>query len=169
MTRPLALTALLLTAAACTAGQATDGPNYLGMPAPAATCHAVDGRADRHCTPGALNPAVTQATIHATICVKGWTATIRPPASYTTELKHRQMAEYGVTGPLNDYHEDHMIPLEIGGAPQDPSNLWPEPVTGSVTAAIKDRLENSLHRQVCDGSKTLIAAQREIVTAWTSP
>src|SRR5215510_5854842 len=30
-----------------------------------------------------LNPAVTQATIGTTICVRGWTATIRPPPSYT--------------------------------------------------------------------------------------
>lgn len=29
-------------------------------------------------TPGAINPAVTQANIHETICVKGYTKTIRP-------------------------------------------------------------------------------------------
>jgi hypothetical protein len=42
--------------------------------------------------PGALNPAVTQATIHSTICVPSWTATIRPPATYTNRLKRRQLA-----------------------------------------------------------------------------
>jgi PBP1b-binding outer membrane lipoprotein LpoB len=30
-------------------------------------------------TPGATNPDVTQGTIHQTICVKNWTATVRPP------------------------------------------------------------------------------------------
>ncbi|MBV8598859.1 MAG: hypothetical protein JO017_08565, partial [Actinobacteria bacterium] len=30
-------------------------------------------------TPGATNPDVTQATIGSTICVRGWTATVRPP------------------------------------------------------------------------------------------
>src|ERR1035437_3182978 len=40
-------------------------------------------------TPGALNPAVTQATIGMTICVSGWTTTVRPPTSYTTPLKRR--------------------------------------------------------------------------------
>ena len=35
-------------------------------------------------TPGALNPEVTQATIGATICVRGWTQTVRPPQQYTT-------------------------------------------------------------------------------------
>ena len=46
------------------------------------SCHAT-GRSpyelpDRHCTPGALNPAVTQATIDHTICVQAYTKTIRP-------------------------------------------------------------------------------------------
>src|SRR5581483_3255450 len=41
--------------------------------------------------PGVLDPDVTQATIHSTICVRGWTSTIRPPVEYTNELKLRQM------------------------------------------------------------------------------
>src|SRR5262245_29255572 len=38
-------------------------------------------------TPGVVNPDVTQANINDTICKSGWTATIRPPASFTTALK----------------------------------------------------------------------------------
>jgi hypothetical protein len=34
-------------------------------------------------TPGAINPAVTQANIGETICMKGWTKTVRPPERYT--------------------------------------------------------------------------------------
>jgi len=34
--------------------------------------------ADAARTPGTLNPAVTQATIGATICQSGYTATVRP-------------------------------------------------------------------------------------------
>ena len=49
-------------------------------------------------TPGVLNPDVTQETINATICVHGWTKTIRPPTSYTNELKRKQLREYGVGG-----------------------------------------------------------------------
>jgi hypothetical protein len=37
------------------------------------------GLPSRTLTPGATNPAVTQATIHQTICVRGWTASMRPP------------------------------------------------------------------------------------------
>ena len=43
-------------------------------------------------TPGATNPAVTQANIQQTICKANYTATIRPPASYTTKLKISQLA-----------------------------------------------------------------------------
>ena len=50
-------------------------------------------------TPGSLNPDVTQATIGSTICVRGWTATVRPPSSYTSPLKLEQMPEYGESGP----------------------------------------------------------------------
>ena len=43
-------------------------------------------------TPGATNPEVTQENIHDTICVKGWTDTVRPPSSYTNKLKTTQLA-----------------------------------------------------------------------------
>jgi hypothetical protein len=43
-------------------------------------------------TPGATNPDITQATIAATICNPNWsTKTIRPPASYTNNLKQQQL------------------------------------------------------------------------------
>src|SRR5258707_15688107 len=35
---------------------------------------------DRSCTPGSIDPAVTQRNIHSTICRAGWTAKVRPPA-----------------------------------------------------------------------------------------
>ena len=38
-------------------------------------------------TPGAFNPAVRQTTIDSTICVSGWTREVRPPESYTEQLK----------------------------------------------------------------------------------
>jgi hypothetical protein len=109
-------------------------------------------------TPGSLNPDVTQATIGSTICgVRGWTSTIRPPTSYTSALKVRQMVEYGETGSPSGYQEDHLISLELGGHPTDPKNLWPEPYP---RASEVDRLENELNAQVCSGQLTLAEAQR---------
>jgi hypothetical protein len=107
-------------------------------------------------TPGVLNPDVTQATIGFTICVTGWTRTIRPSTEYTNALKRKQMRAYRETGTESDYQEDHLISLELGGHPTDPRNLWPEPYP---RASQVDMIENDLNRQVCDGSLTLAEAQ----------
>ena len=109
-------------------------------------------------TPGSLNPDVTQNTIGQTICVRGWTATVRPPASYTSQLKAEQMPEYGEAGPSSAYQEDHLISLELGGNPTDPANLWPEPYP---RAAEVDKVENELNAKVCSGALTLAEAQHE--------
>jgi hypothetical protein len=91
-------------------------------------------------TPGVLNPEVRQETVADTICTQGWTRTIRPPTSYTNELKLRQMLEYGVGGDPSGYQEDHLISLELGGHPttratSGPSRgLTPRRSTGSRTS-----------------------------------
>jgi hypothetical protein len=120
-------------------------------------------------TPGAIDPSVTQQNIQSTICVKGYTRKVRPPASYTNKLKKWQIREYGYadTDPRH-YEEDHLIPLEIGGDPRDPRNLWPEPRRSQWNAKEKDRLENLLHREVCDGEIPLTTAQAEIAHDWIS-
>jgi hypothetical protein len=120
-------------------------------------------------TPGAVDPAVTQATIGDTICVPGWTLTVRPPERYTEELKRRQIEEYGYTDQrLGDYEEDHLIPLELGGSPTDPRNLWPEPhrAPGGWGSRRKDYLENVLHRLVCSGRLPLDTARQAIAQDW---
>jgi len=114
-----------------------------------------------------LNPDVTQATIDSTICVPGWTDTVRPPVSYTEPIKKRQIAESSYADKrLSSYEEDHFIALEIGGAPRDEANLWPEPRAGAGGAGDKDSEENSLHRQVCSGQITLVEAQAQMYADW---
>jgi hypothetical protein len=136
---------------------------------PARTCHAIGSglyvRPDARCTPGALNPGVTQATIARTICRAGWTSTVRPPVRITEPEKRVSMAAYGDSGSTGAYEYDHFVPLELGGATNDPRNLWPEP--GS-TPNPKDRIENELRREVCDGRLTLARAQRAIVGNWVT-
>jgi hypothetical protein len=58
-----------------------------------------------------------------------------------------------------DYEEDHVIALEIGGAPAAAVNLFPEPhqVSGG-----DDSLENTLHGEVCHGQLSLAAAQARL-------
>jgi hypothetical protein len=113
-------------------------------------------RADPVRTPGVINPDVTQATIASTICQHGWTRSVRPPTDYTSELKVRQMREYGVGGSPSDYQEDHLISLELGGHPTDPRNLWPEPIERALKV---DQTENELNGKVCSGELTLAEAQ----------
>ncbi|WP_297540669.1 hypothetical protein [Amycolatopsis sp.] len=124
---------------------------------------------DPACTPGATNPDVTQATIGSTICVSGWTATVRPPTSYTNKLKTQGIADYGYTDTsLSSYEEDHFLPLEVGGSPKDPKNLWPEPHSGTKNAYSKDSVENAVKKAVCAGTATLSAAQHALLTDWTT-
>lgn len=120
-------------------------------------------------TPGALNPSVNQADINRTICVPGWTTTVRPPSSITTQLKVQQLASgYAYKGDTatGDYEEDHLISLELGGAPSATTNLWPEPYSSLGGARVKDRVENRLHTLVCDHSITLATAQHAIASNW---
>jgi hypothetical protein len=132
-------------------------------------CHFLNGLPDHVCTPGVADPRVTQDNIQTTICVSGYTKTVRPPAAYTTSLKKQQMVayEYPDTNAA-DYEEDHLIPLELGGHPTDPKNLWPQPRSGAYPASAKDRKENALHAKVCAGLVTLVAAQAAIALNWES-
>jgi hypothetical protein len=175
--RVILVAGLLLVGCQGRSGVTTQRPGFAppgvapGIGAPthpaAGSCHVVDGRADVRCTPGATNPDVTQATIGKTICVPGWTAKVRPPVAYTNLLKTSQMIEYGETGAPSAFEEDHLINLGIGGAPQEPANLFPQPRTGPRSASVKDQEETQLQRDVCAGRTTLAAAQAQILDDWT--
>ncbi|WP_329392654.1 hypothetical protein OHA45_37020 [Streptomyces lydicus] len=155
-TTAIALTAAGLILTTGSAHAATCSQSHLPLP-------------DATCQPGAYNPNVTQSTIKSTICVPGWTKTVRPPVSYTTPLKIKQIGEYGYSDTSTaDYEEDHLVPLELGGAPRDPKNLWPEPRYGNKPAASKDSVENKLKVAVCNGTVKLDAARNAIATDWTT-
>jgi hypothetical protein len=144
----------------------------LGTASSLSKCHAIqvdasDAQAflpDPNCTPGEVDPNVTQDNLFTTICHAGYTQTVRPPVSYTNALKKQQIMDYGYsdTG-MKDYEEDHFISLELGGSPQDPKNLWPEP---HPSFNEKDTVENYLRSQVCSGKLSLAQAQAEIIKNW---
>ena len=133
------------------------------------SCHAKGSglyvEPDPTCTPGSLNPTVTQATIGQTICVSGWTETVRPSESVTEPEKLASLAAYGDGSSGHEYEYDHLVSLELGGALNDPRNLWPEP---GASPNPKDTVENDLHRMVCDGQLLLAQAQHIIATNWVS-
>lgn len=124
--------------------------------------------------PGVADPAVTQDNIDSTICMSGYTKGVRPPSSYTSNLKRQQIQDEGLPGGPEDYEEDHVIPLELGGAPRDEKNLFAEPYEnhGAKLAApgtgaeSKDKVEKATNRRVCSGSMTLADAQTRIASNW---
>src|SRR5579875_238291 len=127
-------------------------------------CHARDSGKlpDPVCTPGSIDPAVTQKDIRSTICKKGWTATVRPPESQT------EYAKYHVAYPAYHLKQsgvselDHLVPLELGGS-NDITNLWPE---AGKQPNPKDKVENALNHAVCDGRVSLAAAQNALASDW---
>ena len=117
---------------------------------------------DPRCTPGSIDPDVTQADIRSTICKKGWTATVRPPEAQTERFKYDvAYPHYGT--PSGERTElDHLVPLELGGS-NDATNLWPEyPPSPNP----KDKVEDALNHAVCDGRVSLARAQAAIASDW---
>jgi hypothetical protein len=175
--------AVLATTAACNLSQGTSASGSAspttepsGLSAPSAdskvpapgTCRlgSRNGQQlpDPACTPGTVNPAVSQDNIGDTICKSGWTSTVRPPTSVTGKLKKQIDAAYGL--PTTTEGElDHLVSLELGGALADPANLWVEP--GKIPNP-KDAVENKLHSVVCSGLIPLAVAQKAIAGNWTT-
>ncbi|MBF6060645.1 hypothetical protein IU500_07620 [Nocardia terpenica] len=142
---------------------------YVVEPQPS-DCHyqqSADGQTlpDSRCTPGATNPKVTPDTLDSTICKSGYTRSIRPPVSITDREKALNAKSYDYTGALSAAEYDHLIPLEVGGDPNDPRNLWVEP---GASPNAKDSVENRLHQLVCARTVSLRAAQEAIATDWTT-
>jgi hypothetical protein len=140
---------------------------------PALACTNTDGLPDPACTPGAIDPAVTQENIHQTICVPGYSKTVRPPVGVTNLMKRRVMQEYGFAGEdLRLYEGDHLVSIELGGCPGPNrgcdfhANYWPGKWQGPDGARDKDRIENALHRLACSGKLPLAEAQRRIAADW---
>jgi hypothetical protein len=110
---------------------------------------------------------VTDATISITICVSGWTSTVRPATDYTTPLKMEQITQLHLAGTVADYEEDHRMPLELGGDPKAPHNLSPEAhLSLGGQSEAKDKDENAFKDQVCSGQETLEQAQHRFVATW---
>jgi len=154
-------------------------PVYTVQAQPAAsTCHyryttSRQPLPDRRCNPGALNPRVKQSTIRTTICKSGYTTLIRPPASITSKEKVLDARSYGYRGSLTQTEYDHLVPLELGGDPNDRRNLWVEPPSpGHLLSQTyhnpKDTIENKAHYLVCAGIVPLVSMQRAIAYNWTT-
>ena len=113
---------------------------------------------DPKLTPGDSFPGVTAQEV----CTPGYSKSVR---SVSSAEKKEVLQRYGVNYPQGTYEVDHFISLELGGS-NAVTNLWPEPYEPRPGAREKDKVENYLHQQVCNGSMTLQQAQDAIRTDW---
>ena len=114
---------------------------------------------------------MTPSTIASTICRSGYTSSIRPPESVTEPEKLASASAYGYTGAFSTGEYDHLVPLELGGDPNDRANLWVEPndnPNATSTTNSKDVLEDRLNNLVCSGQLSLATAQEAIASNWVT-
>ena len=154
--RLLLITALLGAMTAC--GSLPSSPESSVAP-PLATLQTVPEEA--------LNPDVQQVTIQQTICVTGYTASVRPSTTYTNGVKLKLLREQGLpASAANEFELDHRIPLALGGHPRNLQNLVLQPWEGKDGAKVKDRLERRLQQLVCTGKLLLDDARRAVYLDW---
>jgi len=114
-----------------------------------------------------LNPDVTEGTVKKTICVPGYTKSVRPATSYTNGVKAKLLTEAGIDhSRIGDFELDHIVPLALGGHPRKLSNLVLQPWEGEHGAKRKDSLEVRMHSLVCHGEVGLTEAQGCIAENW---
>jgi 5-methylcytosine-specific restriction endonuclease McrA len=118
---------------------------------------------DQSLTPGARFDVDTP-----TVCKPGYSKTVRDvPESEKKAVYNSYSVQphQGYCDCPEGCEVDHLISLEIGGS-NEQTNLWPQPYCGDWNAHMKDRLENYLHKQMCDGTMTMSDVQQQISTNW---
>jgi hypothetical protein len=110
-----------------------------------------------------LTPGVSRSLTRDQVCTIKWGKDRR---HVTERMKKDVFEAYGIPWEKHSLYEvDHLISRELAGA-DDVKNLWPQSWTGTANARMKDRLENTLHREVCAGEITLAFAQQTIRGDW---
>src|SRR5213593_2252795 len=108
-----------------------------------------------------VTPGVILATNKSDFCTPGWSSAHRK--DLTAAEKRQLLKEYGLTSTTKVAEWDHLISLELGGG-NGTKNIWPELDLTQKTR--KDKLENQLHSQVCNGAMLPAVAQDEIKNFW---
>jgi hypothetical protein len=101
------------------------------------------------------------------LCKVGYTKTVR---NVTSKIRAEVLKRYNISAGYGRANElDHIVPLCLSGS-NDIENLWVEPSNTKdfrLGYQTKDKIENLLHRKVCNGEITLEQAQYDIVYNWT--
>jgi hypothetical protein len=113
-----------------------------------------------------LNGRVAQETIKDTICKSGWAKDVRGKSSSWQQTKKRKLLQregYHWLGAGALFQLDHIVPIELGGAVEDDSNVVLQPIR---EATCKDGVEHCLSAKVCKGEVLLAEAQKAIARDW---
>lgn len=127
---------------------------------------------DPSCTPGGVNPSVTEATL----ADRSWTTKCLRDCETSEAQKHQAYYWYsqprprGNNGPGQVCELDHLVPLNLGGS-DDLGNIWPQCGPDNVDLNSryfkqKDEVEDYLVNEVRTGHMRLNDAQRAIAQDW---
>ena len=121
---------------------------------------------DPTCAPGKLNSTAT-ANIAQTICNPTWVAAasqIQPPPSTLDKL----LIEYQLPGNPVAYALARVIPVQDGGSPTSPLNLYPLPLNGFGGQQTQTLVANQLHDEICSHKITIAQAAKTLEGDWLS-
>lgn len=150
---------LLLGGCATYTAGTSSGEHQFGVQTKTSDCQAQGPLPDPDCSPGAIFANATKEQI----CQSGYASSVR---NVPTSEKNQVYAEYGITSHQpGEYEVDHLVSLELGGS-NEIANLWPEAAEPTPGFHEKDKVENYLHDQVCEGKIALHDAQVQIATNW---
>lgn len=121
---------------------------------------------DEQRTPGSFDPAITQDNIATTICNPKFISARTPPPSWTAAMTRRMAAVLFPDQNPDNLALDQLVPIALGGAPQDLRNLWLQSWAGEANGEKKNGLETLLNRMVCSGQLKLAAAQQAVAVNW---
>jgi hypothetical protein len=116
---------------------------------------------DRRCSPGAYSSGLTKRVICSPTFRTG------DYRHVPLAVKHAVEKEYGLAPKSygSTLEIDHIVSLELGGS-NDIANLYPERADAQPGYHVKDKLENKLHKLVCDNLLDLTRARRAIASNW---
>lgn len=133
-------------------------PFQIDAPKKTEKCVAKESMPDYECTPGAVTAATRDE-----ICTSGYSSRVRDVSAAD---KKKIYAAYGITTrKKGEYQVDHHISLELGGS-NEFANLWPEAALPKPGYHEKDKVENYLHKLLCNGAISVPEAQQLIGVRW---
>jgi hypothetical protein len=157
------------TAARPTASQTITAQTTAVITAPRTNCrwrqyHDGAIASDPSCAPGKLNPAAT-ANIAQTVCNPAWVAAaskIQPPPTTLDKL----LIENQLPGNPVTFTLARVIPVEDGGSPTSPLNLYPLPLNGFGGQQTQTLVANRLHNEICSHKITIAQAAKTLEGDW---